>query len=162
MELRQKNLEINIKCYKLNKKSYRETLQKRNFDKNRKMKRIIALTLLVITLNAYKAIACVGPVGSVAKIVCLADSLKSTLTSTQIASLQLSYSYANGQVWSNLPTTMQTRLGISLGSLNTQQLSIAKLLIKEISGTTQAEGYEEFEQLLLADEYLKKSGSLEE
>lgn len=116
---------------------------------------------LIFTLSvffSYQAYACTGITGSVDNIVCLADSLKSTMTSTQIATMQLSYSYSNSQVWSNLPTTFQPRLGISLGSLSSIQLSIAKLLIKEVSGMTSMEGYEEFEQLLLADEYLKNNG----
>lgn len=116
------------------------------------------LLIAVVLLSTYQGFACSGTVGSVEKIICLADSLKSTLTSAQIATLQLSYSYANSRVWSNLPTTMQPRLGISLGALNATQLSIAKLLVREVSGTTAYEGYEEFEQLLLADQYLKNNG----
>ncbi len=120
------------------------------------MKQILIVATIVF--STYQSFACSGAAGSIDRIVCLADSLKSTMTSTQIATMQLSYSYSNSQVWSNLPTTFRTRLGISLASLNSDQLSIAKLLIKEISGTTAKEGYEEFEQLLLADEYLKNNG----
>ncbi|MBP7274519.1 MAG: hypothetical protein KA974_11810, partial [Saprospiraceae bacterium] len=79
-------------------------------------KKILILATMIFT--TYHTIACTGTTGSVDKIVCLADSLKSTMTSTQIATMQLSYSYSNAQVWSNLPTTFQPRLGISLGSLN--------------------------------------------
>ena len=109
-------------------------------------------------LSMYQTFACTGTTGSVERIICLADSLKGTMTSNQVATMQLNYSYSNSQVWSNLPTSFQPRLGISLGSLNAAQLAIAKLLVKEISGTTAKEGYEEFEQLLLADEYLKNNG----
>ena len=116
------------------------------------------LGLLLLIFAQQKLVACPGATGSVAKIVCLADSLKATLTTDQIATLELPYTYANSQVWSNLPVTMQARIGIKLGSLSTSQLAIAKLIVKEISGTTANEGYDEAEQLLLADAYLSVNG----
>ncbi len=53
---------------------------------------------------------------------------------------------------------MQPRLGIRLADLTAPQLEIAKNLIREISGNTTNEGYQEFEQLLLADQYLAANG----
>lgn len=122
-----------------------------------KIRKTLGLVLLLILVQ-QKLAACPGTNGSVAKIVCLADSLKATLTTDQIATLELPYSYANSQVWSNLPVTMQARIGIKLGTLSASQLAIAKLIVKEISGTTPNEGYDEAEQLLLADAYLSANG----
>jgi hypothetical protein len=89
------------------------------------------LAFFIFITGIQKIQACPGTPGSVEKTVCLADSLKSTLTSSQISTLQLVYSYANSQSWSNLPTTFQARIGLKIGTLNASQLAIAKLLIKE-------------------------------
>ena len=121
------------------------------------MRSLFILVVLTI-INQGQIFACSGTTGSVSKIICLADSLKATLTSAQISTLEKTYSYSNAQVWSNLPTTMQARIGLKLGDLTSAQLGIAKLIIKEISGTTAKEGYEEFEQLLLADDFLSSNG----
>jgi hypothetical protein len=51
------------------------------------------------------------------KIVCLTEQLKATLTSSQLAALQLDYTYANIKTWSNLPAAMSARKGIPLGIL---------------------------------------------
>jgi hypothetical protein len=118
----------------------------------------LIIVVLLTTMSFNKVYSCPGATGSVEKIVCLADSLKSTLTTTQLASLQLPYSYTNSQTWSNLPVTMQARIGIKIGTLSAAQLAIVKLIVKEISGTTVNEGYDEAEQLLLADAYLSANG----
>lgn len=120
-------------------------------------KRLFLFLISIICTNQI-TIACPGATGSVAKIVCLADSLKATLTSAQIATLELPYSYTNSQTWSNLPTTMQARIGIKIGTLNASQLAIAKSIVKEISGSTVNEGYDEASQLLLADAFLSANG----
>ncbi len=120
-------------------------------------KKYLFLAILSI-LSFNKFTACPGSAGSVAKIVCLADSLKATLTSTQIATLELPYSYTNSQTWSNLPVTMQARIGIKIGTLSSAQLAIAMAIVKEISGTTANEGYDEAEQLRLADDFLAANG----
>lgn len=117
------------------------------------------LAFFIFITGIQKIQACPGTPGSVEKIVCLADSLKSTLTSSQISTLQLVYSYANSQSWSNLPTTFQARIGLKIGTLNASQLAIAKLLIKEVTESGIAnEGYDEVSQLLLADAYLSANG----
>ena len=97
----------------------------------------------------------------IAKVVCLADNFKAMLNAEQLATLQLSYSKADAQKWSNLPATFPTakRIGIKFGNLTPEQLLAAKALLKEISGTGADEGYDEMQQLLNADDYLalKKS-----
>lgn len=121
-------------------------------------KNLICLFSLFILTGITQTHACAGLPGSVDRVVCLADSLKSTMSGTQLSTLQLAYSYTNSQTWSNLPTTMQPRLGLSLGSMTTTQAQIAMLLVQEISGSTIDEGYDEARQLLVADEYLKNNG----
>jgi Protein of unknown function (DUF3500) len=93
-----------------------------------------------------------------AKVVCLANAFKATLSSTQLAALQLSYSLSNAKTWSNLPASMSARIGLKMGTLNATQLAAAKALIQEISGTTANEGYDEIQQLWLADDYLYNNG----
>jgi len=80
---------------------------------------LFAAGLVIVAMQS--SFACSGTSGSVAKIVCLADSLKSTLTASQISTLQLAYSYTNSQTWSNLPVTMQPRIGIQIGTLTAEQ-----------------------------------------
>ena len=102
--------------------------------------------------------SCDPALTGVAKIVCLADEFKATLSASQLTTLELSYSLANAKQWSNLPTTFVSRLGLKFGDLNATQLAAVKALIQEISGTTVNEGYDEANQLWLADEYLKNNG----
>lgn len=124
------------------------------------MKKIKLLFISALFSVTYSHVskACPGGTGSVAKIVCLADSLKATLSTTQKASLELSYLYTNSQTWSNLPVTMQARIGIRLGDLTAAQLGIAKAIVSEISGSVANEGNDEVQQLLLADDYLTANG----
>ena len=110
--------------------------------------------LLSLSINNTNA----GTTGSVANIVNLADSLKNTLTSSQITTLQLPYAYSSAQTWSNLPTTFQARLGLKFANLTAAQLGIVKKLLQEVSGTTVNEGYDEANQLWLADDYLGANG----
>jgi len=97
----------------------------------------------------------------IAKVVCLADNLKTMLNPEQLAALQLQYSKADAQKWSNLPATFPTakRIGLKFGNLTPEQLLAAKALLKEVSGTGTDEGFDEMQQLLNADDYLalKKS-----
>lgn len=93
------------------------------------------------------------------KIVCLAQAFKATLSASQISTLQLDYTYTRAKTWSNLPAAMSPRIGIKLGSLNTTQLAAAKALLKEITGTTANEGYDEVQQVWLADDYLYANGA---
>lgn len=95
-----------------------------------------------------------------AKVVCLAENFKATLTVAQLATLQLEYTKANAVKWSNLPQALaQTkRVGINFGMLNATQLDAAKALLKEVTGTLSNEGYSELQQILGADDYLNRNG----
>lgn len=104
---------------------------------------------------------CTGATG-IAKVVCLAEALKSQLDATQIATLQRTYSTTDAKKWSNLPQGLvqsaNKRVGLNFGAMTTVQIQYAKALIKEISGTTANEGWDEIQQLLNADEYLNVNG----
>lgn len=102
-----------------------------------------------------------GKAKGIAKVVCLAETFKGMLNAEQLATLQLPYSKVDAQKWSNLPATFPTakRIGIKFGNLTPEQLQAAKALLKEVSGTSIDEGFDEMQQLLNADDYLalKKS-----
>jgi len=91
-------------------------------------------------------------------VVDLANTFKATLTSSQIATLQLSYTLSNAETWSNLPAAMSARLGLRLGTLTTTQLAAARNLIQAMTGTGN-EGYNEVYGLWMADDFLVASGA---
>jgi hypothetical protein len=94
------------------------------------------------------------------KVVCLAEAFKATLSSTQLAALQLTYSKTNAVNWSNLPQALvQTkRVGLAFSTLSATQLTAAKALLAEIMGSTNNEGYAEAIAILAADDYLLANG----
>ncbi len=95
----------------------------------------------------------------VEQIVCLADAFKATLSATQIATLQLDYTFANIKTWSNLPAAMSARKGLKLGSLSATQLAAAKALIEAMTKSSVAnEGYDEVKQIWAADDWLVSDG----
>lgn len=99
-------------------------------------------------------------VTGLAKVVCLAESFKSTLTSSQVATVQLAYSKTDATKWSNLPTGLYNgRVGIKLSALNATQLAAFYTLMGGIlaQGTTN-EGIDELEGNLVADDYLGANG----
>ncbi len=110
-----------------------------------------------LNVNAVTVSSC-SSLSGVAKLICLCNELKSSLSSTQLASLQLAYSSTNIKTWSNLPASMSPRLGIKLSTLNTAQLETAKAIIQVMSGTVANEGWDEVQQLWLADDYLSVNG----
>jgi Protein of unknown function (DUF3500)/Secretion system C-terminal sorting domain len=93
------------------------------------------------------------------KVVCLADAFKATLSASQLATVQLSYSLTDAKKWSNLPQSLsKNRVGIQFGTLNATQLAAAKELLKAMTGTAANEGYAELTALLAADDYLNTAG----
>lgn len=95
----------------------------------------------------------------VEKIVCLADAFKATLSASQLATVQLSYSLTDAAKWSNLPQSLsKNRVGIQFGTLSATQLAAAMELLKAMTGTAANEGYAELTALLAADDYLNTAG----
>jgi Protein of unknown function (DUF3500) len=113
---------------------------------------------IALTVNAIATTSNCDSLSGVAKLICLCDAFKSTLSTSQIATTQLAYTFSNIKTWSNLPAAMSARVGIKLGNLNTIQLAAAKAIIKQMSGTVANEGWQEIEQLWGADDYLAANG----
>lgn len=92
------------------------------------------------------------------KIICLVNALKAQLDATQLAKLQLNYSKSDAVRWSNFPQQLFNlkRVGLNFGAMNEVQISYAKALIKELSSNNFSnEGWDEIQQILNADNYLK-------
>ena len=92
-----------------------------------------------------------------ARVVCLAEAFKATLSPSQLAEAQRPYSKADAARWSNFPQQFShpQRVGISLGALSAAQLAAAKALLASVlvAGVPN-EGYDELEGNLAADNYL--------
>ena len=102
--------------------------------------------------------SCANATG-LARIVCLAQAFEATLSATQLTTVQLPYSLANAQKWSNLPAGLSARYGASLASLNTTQLAALRdLMLAVLSLNTANEGYDEMLGNLVADNFLEVNG----
>jgi Protein of unknown function (DUF3500)/Secretion system C-terminal sorting domain len=110
------------------------------------------------TAEASCMIQACESLSDVEKVVCLSETFKATLTSAQLASLQLAYSLDNARKWSNLPAALSARIGLRLGDLSTTQLDAAQKLIEAATGAQEKEGYNEIYQLWRADDYLGANG----
>jgi hypothetical protein len=95
-----------------------------------------------------------------AKIICLTEEFKATLSTTQVAALQLPYTLTDAQKWSNLPNSLGNvrRVGIQFNALSAAQLTAAKNLLKAVTSTTANEGFAELDAILAADDYLSVNG----
>lgn len=111
----------------------------------------------VCSVSISSPSACTSSTG-LSKILCLCDQFKTSLSSSQVATLQLPYTFANVKTWSNLPAALSPRLGLRLGDLTSAQVGLAKAIIKEITGSSLNSGYDEVQQLWLADDYLNANG----
>lgn len=93
------------------------------------------------------------------KVVCLTNAFLNTLDATQKSTVQLTYTLANAQKWSNLPAGLSARYGINLASLNTTQLATFRDLLLVVLALNPAnEGYDEMLGNLVADNYLYSAG----
>jgi hypothetical protein len=96
------------------------------------------------------------------KVVCLADAFKATLNKDQLALLQLDYSKNDAARWSNFPQAFARpgRVGLSLGSLSTEQFSAFIGLMKAVLSEDKSnEGIDELIGALHADTYFgEKTG----
>jgi len=92
----------------------------------------------------------------IGNIVKVAEAFKSTLSATQISSLQdASYNKAHAQKWSNFPIMGYSgRVGLQTNSLSTAQWSAFYTLLKTVTGTTIDEGNDEYLGIMAADDYL--------
>ena len=93
-----------------------------------------------------------------ARLVCLADLLKKDLSGELLARLQSPYSRDDAGRWSNFPPMgYRDRIGPTLAEFTPAQLGVVKALMKEATGIATNEGYDEIEQILNADDFLKNN-----
>lgn len=91
-----------------------------------------------------------------ARLVCLANALKTGMAPGLLARLQLAYSVADAERWSNFPPMgYRNRVGPTLAELTPDERGVVKALLKTAAGITGGEGYDEIEQILNADDFLK-------
>jgi len=112
----------------------------------------------VTVITAGSSTDCSTSTG-VAKVVCLANAFLATLTTTQQASVILTLNLSNAERWSNLPCALSCRNGLLFSSLSSAQLTAAKAIAQAAFGTTTGEGYDEFTQIMAADDYLGQTAS---
>ncbi len=119
----------------------------------------LALTVSATGSGTAVTTNCSSATG-LAQVVCLAEAFKATLSSTQLATVQLTYTKANAARWSNLPEGLyRNRVGINWGSLSTTQLTAARALMAAVLvQNVTNEGFDEMEGNLVADDYLAANG----
>ena len=93
---------------------------------------------------------------STARIVSAANAFLATLDQKQRQSVQFAFNDEQQRArWSNLPTRMSPRAGLSMGELNATQRSAALALV---SSALSQRGFEKVQQIVEADEVLKTNG----
>jgi hypothetical protein len=116
-------------------------------------------TNIDIGAAATPATACPDLVGH-ARLVCLADLVKSGLSPDLLARFQLPYTVADAKRWSNFPPAgYHERVGLTLADFSADQRGLLKAMLIEATGTTANEGFDELVQVLNADDYLKANTS---
>jgi hypothetical protein len=92
-------------------------------------------------------------------IVKMAEAFKTSLTSTQVTSLQDTYNKAHAQKWSNLPEGLyRGRVGLQTSTFSTAQWTAFYNLMKAATSTITNEGNAEYVGILAADDYLNSIG----
>jgi len=100
--------------------------------------------------------ACDALTTHIAKVVCMSDAFKATLTASQLTSVQYDWSNKKAKTtWSNFPTSFVARNGLRFGAMSAESLLTAKALVATVLS---AEGYSDFLGTMAADDYLKASG----
>jgi hypothetical protein len=111
-----------------------------------------------LTLTVSAPAGCASLSG-VPKIVCLANAFLATLTTTQQSQVVVALNLTNAKRWSNLPCGLSCRNGILFSSLTSTQQVAALAVIQAASGTGAGEGYDEFNMIRAADDYLGQTAS---
>jgi hypothetical protein len=107
-----------------------------------------------IALPMASSLDCSTATTTVAKLVCMIQSFKATLTSTQLAAAQLDLTQTNSVKWSNLPCGSSCRNGVQFSTLSADQITAALAILATATGTTTDEGYSEALQIRAADDVL--------
>ena len=114
-----------------------------------------------VTVNAESTTTtgCSTSTTTASKVVCLANAFLATLTAAQQATVVLTLNLSNAKRWSNLPCGVSCRNGLAFSSLTSTQLAAAKAVAAAAFGTGSGEGYDEFSQIMAADDYLGQTAS---
>ncbi|MES2240755.1 MAG: DUF3500 domain-containing protein [Bacteroidota bacterium] len=115
-------------------------------------------TTITLTVNSTATASCDSLSGT-EKVVCLANAFLATLSTSQQSSVQLTLNLTNAKRWSNLPCALSCRNGLLFSSLSSTQLAAAKAVAQSAFGTATGEGYDEFSQIMTADNYLGQTAS---
>lgn len=95
----------------------------------------------------------------ISNIVTMANTFKSTLSSTQVTSLQDTYNKAHAQKWSNLPESLyKGRAGLQTSTFSDAQWTAFYNLLKAATSTVSNEGNAEYVGILAADDWLGANG----
>ena len=118
---------------------------------------------LSLTVSAASSSSGTGTVWSmetnIAAIVAASEAFKATLTSSQVASAQYTYTVAQAKLWSNLPQSLyKGRVGLASSTFSTAQWTAFYNLVKAATGTGANEGSEEYAGIIDADDYLRANG----
>lgn len=101
----------------------------------------------------------VPPDLDIAQLVADAEAFYNSLSTSQQAALQKSYTTTLARKWSNLPCAASCRNGIQLGSLSSAQLALAHKVIEDVMGTTSTNGYQEYTDITLSEDALVAAGA---
>jgi len=98
------------------------------------------------------------PALDIAQLVADAQAFYNSLSTSQRATLQKTYTTTLARKWSNLPCGSNCRNGIQLGSLNAAQLLLAQKVIQDVLGTSATNGYSEYTGITLSEDALVNAG----
>lgn len=90
---------------------------------------------------------------SVDRILATIDTFRTTLTTAQWTAAQLPYTKVNAAKWSVLAGNV-SRNGLEFSTMTEPQVIAAKKVIQAATGTTADEGYDEFLQIIMAEDVL--------
>lgn len=108
---------------------------------------------------ASQTAAPVPPDVDITQLVADAQAFYNSLSATQQAALQKTYTTTLARKWSNLPCASSCRNGVQLGSLTTAQLALAHKVIADVLGTTATNGYQEYSDITLSEDALVAAGA---
>jgi hypothetical protein len=95
----------------------------------------------------------------IANIVAMAEAFKTSLSSSQVSSVQYTYTVAQAKLWSNLPQSLyKGRVGLASSTFSAAQWTAFYNLLKAATGTGANEGNEEYAGIIDADDYLRANG----
>ncbi|MEY9095037.1 DUF3500 domain-containing protein [Paenibacillus sp. RC84] len=109
--------------------------------------------------NVFNMFNC--PSTSNGKVVELAQAFAATLSKDQLRDLNQDFSLKNAVNWSNYPQAALGRrghCGLRIGTLSKEQWTALNALLAAATGSFKSKGYDEIQQILNADDYLRDHG----